>query len=52
MIITKFLLICGGTRVACNAFAADTRLRIATARQAAASTAFGNNIRAVCNTRG
>ena len=32
MIITKFLLICGGTRAACNAFAADIRLRIATAR--------------------
>jgi hypothetical protein len=56
MIITKFLLICGGTRVACKFCvfpdAADTRLRIATARQAAASTAFGNNIRAIRITRG
>jgi hypothetical protein len=52
MIVTKFLLICGDMRVACNAFAADTRLRIVTARQAAASTAFGNNIRAIRITRG
>jgi hypothetical protein len=52
MIITKFLLICGGTRFACNAFAADTGLRIATASQAAASIASGNNIRAVRITGG